>query len=355
MRKGVKHLSIDEKAEIRCWKRLGKSDLFIAHKLGRADTTIARYMASKDKPLRQMRKIKRVSERRKLIYKYAEMMTWEERKWKVWEGTKREQVRTRMYVRPTYPNSASIRLVLFEKHGIRASNWAVWHDLQMGGFIWRRRTKVVTMDPQHFKNRLSFAKEIKPKIPGLFLGFADECSISIAVDSTLIFHYRRKDQPALPRLAARASGKDEKVHVWACIAEGYRKIIVFDSSVTQEVYTTQCLSAIWKDMKRMGMTLVQDNAGAHGSDSKDFLYERGCFFLEIPTYSPDINVIERLWIHLKRRVSARYPTRKDDLKKIVLEEFAAIPQSTIDGICGGFENAIDRVIEQKGQHFKSRK
>lgn len=77
--------------------------------------------------------------------------------------------------------------------------------------------------------------------------------------------------------------------------------------------------------------------------------------LEIPTYSPDINVIERLWIHLKRRVSARYPTRKDDLKKIVLEEFAAIPQSTIDGICNGFENAIDKVIEQKGQPFKSRK
>jgi len=355
MRKPFKHLSIDERAEIRCWKRLNKSDLFIAHKLGRHHTTVARYLAQKDKPLHKIRVLKTVSGRRKLIYKYADMTTWETRKWKVWEGTKREQERTRMYVKPTYPNAASIRQVLFEKHSIRASRWAVWHDLLMGGFLWRRRTKVVTMDPQHFENRLSFAKEVKPLIPGLFLGFADECCISIAVDSSLIFHYRRKGQPALPRMCGRASGPGEKIHVWACIAEGYRKIVVFDSTVSQEVYMDQCLSAIWKDMKAMGMTLIQDNAGAHGAASKDFLQQQGCFFLEIPTYSPDINIIERLWIHLKRRVSARYPSRKDDLKKIVLEEFGAIPQSTIDGICGSFEHQIDKVIQQKGQFYKSRK
>jgi len=174
----------------------------------------------------------------------------------------------------------------------------------------------------------------------------------VAVDSTMVFHYRRKDQPALPRWVGRASGKDEKVHIWACIGPGYRKMIMFDDTVTQNVYVSECLHAIWKDLKDAGATLIQDNASAHGEDAKDFLYKKKCFFLELSPYSPDLNVIEQLWIHLKKRVSARYPT-KHNFKEIIREEFDAIPQSTIDGICASFPSRVARVIENKGKHFRA--
>lgn len=359
MGKHFKHLNLDETAEIRVWKRLKKTDTFIANKLGRHQTTITRFVESpaflfKEKQVRKKRCIANVVKRRRLVYKYADQTTWETVSWKVWEGTAREETRTRVYIKPTYPTARHIREVLFQKHTIKVSAYAVWNDLKLGGFLWRRRTKVVTMDPEHWKARLQFSLYVKPLIPGLFLGFADECQISSAVDSTLVFHYRRRDQPSLPRWVSRASGKGAKLHIWACIAPGYRKIICFDRSVTMEVYVEQCLSQIWKDMLAMGMTLIQDNAGAHGSASKDFLDKKGCFYLEIPPYSPDINLIERLWLHLKRRVSARYFTSDQDLKKIVEEEFELIPQHIIDGICDGFGNCINKIIKNKGKHFSQR-
>jgi len=351
MGKHYHHLTPEEHAEITVWKRLKKKALFIANKIGRARSTVENHMKSgapsnrKKKPRKTCAK---VSKRRSLVFKYVEEMVWETVRWKVWEGTKREAIRERVYVKPKYPTVYALGRVLFEKHKISVKLWNIWSDLRFGGYHWRKRQKVVTMNPQHWEQRFTFCKEIWPLLKNphtLLLNFADECAISMAVDSTMVFHYRRKDQPALPRWVGRASGLDEKVHIWACIGPGYRKMVMFDSTVNQKVYVEHCLNAIWKDLKAMGATLIQDNA-------KDFLYQKGCFFLELSPFSPDLNVIEQLWIHLKRRVSARYPTR-ENFKRVIAEEFAAIPQSTIDGICASFPSRVERVIKNKGKHFRA--
>jgi len=358
MTKGYKHLSADESAEIRVWHKLKKSPTFIRNKLkGRACSTIRRHM-SNDPPMKQKRSrkvSKIVSKRRNLVYKYVEEYDWEEVRWKCWEGQKREVHRTRVYVKPLYPNASAIRRVLFEKHNIEVRQWTVWNDLRFGGYLWRKREKVVTMNPEHWEKRLTFCKEIRPLLRRgeLLLWYADECAISMAVDSTMVFHYRHMNQPCLPRWVGRASGKGEKVHIWACIGPGFRRMVMFDTTVTMEVYVDECLGVIWKDLKRNGATLIHDNASAHGKDAKDFLEAKKCLTRELSPYSPDLNVIEQLWMHLKKRVFARYPTR-DNFKKIIAEEFAAIPQSIIDGICESFPKRVDTCIENKGKHFKKR-
>ena len=55
------------------------------------------------------------------------------------------------------------------------------------------------------------------------------------------------------------------------------------------------------------LVLVMDNASAHHAASmKAFLslFEHRVIVIYLPTYSPDMNLIERFWKHLKQRVTA---------------------------------------------------
>jgi len=55
------------------------------------------------------------------------------------------------------------------------------------------------------------------------------------------------------------------------------------------------------------LVVVMDNASAHHAASmKAFLslFEHRVIVIYLPTYSPDMNLIERFWKHLKQRVTA---------------------------------------------------
>lgn len=55
------------------------------------------------------------------------------------------------------------------------------------------------------------------------------------------------------------------------------------------------------------LVLVLDNASAHHAASMTAflsLFEHRIIVLWLPTYSPDMNLIERFWKHLKQRVTA---------------------------------------------------
>lgn len=57
------------------------------------------------------------------------------------------------------------------------------------------------------------------------------------------------------------------------------------------------------------LVIVMDNASAHRSQTLQAflsLFEHRLFVLWLPPYSPDMNLIERFWKHLKQRVTANH-------------------------------------------------
>ncbi len=351
--KVYKRLTILEIAEIRAMRKLDPRLTIssLANKTRRDRKTI-RDALRPTKPVQPRTRASRsTARRRNLVYKYVEMRSSRMVTWKVWEGTAREQTRRKLFQFPVYATARDISRQLFKKDKITVSPWAVWADLSMGGYGFKKRLKVVSMDPDLWGARLLFAQETKRILPGLDLAFADECMISLAVDSTLVLHYRRRGDAPLPRLVGRASGKAEKVHLWVIIGpNGFRQIKFFDENVTKEVYISQCLTSVKKHLKRNLLTLVHDNAGAHTA-SNQWIDDEGIFRLgDFTPYSPDMNVVEQVFPHLKRRVAARFPTAKN-FRSIIAEEFAAIPQSILDGILRGFEKKLDVCIRREGRHF----
>ena len=49
--------------------------------------------------------------------------------------------------------------------------------------------------------------------------------------------------------------------------------------------------------------------------------------IETPAQSPDINPIENLWIHLKKKLRKRSPTNKNELRKVIKEEWEKYHQN----------------------------
>jgi len=54
---------------------------------------------------------------------------------------------------------------------------------------------------------------------------------------------------------------------------------------------------------REGQTVILDNASFHRIEPlRAILQDKGCFLLPLPTYSPDLNLIEPLWNALKHTI-----------------------------------------------------
>ena len=65
----------------------------------------------------------------------------------------------------------------------------------------------------------------------------------------------------------------------------------------------------------------------------------------MPPYSPNLNLIERLWKHVKSRLRSKYYDQFDDFKKTI--------DSIIDDADKGDKALIDRLIGESVQIFDS--
>jgi len=335
---------------MKAYAKMGKSLQYICEKTGKSPKTVRKHLLSPDEPMlkRKPRVLAAVPRRRELLYRLVQETKTIEVTWKAYAGQSREVTRRLQYVEPAYSNATALAQEL-ARSGFQVTPWVVNHDLALAGYRMVRRKTVVSMDPALWAERLAWAKKIKPQLSRMVIGYADECAITLAKDSSIIFHYRRPTDPRLPRLSTRASGMREKLHLWVCIAPGFRKVVLFNSNVVSEKYCFDCLETIKSHFTTKNLFLIHDNAQVHKSfETSLYIEENGLKILEIPPHSPDFNMVEKVFSYLKPLVSSRHPTR-ENFKQIILEEFRKIPQKVFDSFIGGLKNSIDLCIRREGK------
>lgn len=158
----------------------------------------------------------------------------------------------------------------------------------------------------------------------------------------------------IPRQQSQAA---PKVFVWGCIGVGVKKLVFVEfaqGGMNAAEYRRQCVTSLRSIRKRNERVLMQDGAAVHWTPETRALIEQlGLdLLLNWPANSPDMNPLELLWALLQHRISERGPWGFEQLKAMVEEEWAKIPQEMIDRYVMAFRSILQEVVTAKGNAVK---
>jgi putative transposase len=115
---------------------------------------------------------------------------------------------------------------------------------------------------------------------------------------------KRHEQKRLPApTQVRQSGLLAGVIDWHTAQAWCRPLVNLSSDSLMQFFEWLFLEVFPQEK----LVLVMDNASAHHAASMQAflsLFEHRIRVLWLPTYSPDLNLIERFWKHLKLRITA---------------------------------------------------
>ena len=83
-----------------------------------------------------------------------------------------------------------------------------------------------------------------------------------------------------------------------------------------------------------------------------FLGRKKSVLSDWPSQSPDLNPIENLWVILKKNVSRRNASNKEDLWHVIVEEWHKISNDYILSLCRSMPQRLASVIKSQGGHSK---
>ena len=149
--------------------------------------------------------------------------------------------------------------------------------------------------------------------------------------------------------------------VWGCMEwNGVGKLIEVQGIMDAKQYCDILEDGLVKSFEDLEMEeeeriFQQDNDPKHTSKKATQWFEdNNIKVLVWPAQSPDLNSIEHLWVHLKKKLKEhlRPPKRVHELWERVAEEWNKIGPETCQNLIESMPRRIQAVIIAKGGHTK---
>jgi transposase len=336
------------RALINLWAKKEKvkvSDEEISSRLNVSRATVWR---ARQKPIRAAvvarKPTKAMTARRKVVRSMISAMEVRTPTASVRRPGQRGRLRScRITVRRPFPSPRSIAAGL---PAPRPSLSTVRRDLESLGYKARAKPKAPRQHVGDHDRRCTFAREyLRSPFPILF---SDEKYFD-SNDRGDRWQWVKGRQKPDPRCFEQWASK---VHVWAVIGVGFRRLVVLDcdSRVNSESYLARCIGPLRKVLRDTGARLMQDGAAAHTA-AKTITQLRRWRVPVVdgwPARSPDLNPIENLWAKLSLEVARRCPTDAGEVAQFVREEFDKISVSEIDDLVRDFVPRLRKVVTAKG-------
>jgi transposase len=191
------------------------------------------------------------------------------------------------------------------------------------------------LSPLQIQNRLNFCEEaLRGSINwGGDVIISDESRFGLYDDSRRLWVQRG----IFREKASKAKPKFRKSFMcWAAIGKGYKSRLIFiDGNLDAKKYremleTNHILEDIKAAVPADKVRFQQDGAPCHTAKATVKFIEKIVPVVKWPANSPDLSVIENLWAILKIKVIERAPKDMASLKAVLIEEWNAISQQTID-------------------------
>jgi len=146
--------------------------------------------------------------------------------------------------------------------------------------------------------------------------------------------------------------------VWSCFsAKGAGEMEIFtcntDGPKFRSILEKRLLKCAHKFWKKGQWWMLEDNAPTHkAKKTKKWMHDHGISLLDFPPYSPDLNPIENLWAHFKRRIETHNATTLDELTAAVKQEWANTPQEMFATLSESMITRCEAVIASQGYMTK---
>lgn len=149
--------------------------------------------------------------------------------------------------------------------------------------------------------------------------------------------------------------------MWGCMSwEGVGYGVKIEGKMDADLYVKILDEDLMKSLEWWGkepdeVVFQQDNDPKHTSKkAKNWLENSGMDIMVWPAQSPDLNPIEHLWGHLKKRLAAyeKPPSGALELWQRVEREWEGIPKEVCRNLIESMPRRVQAVLKAKGSYTK---
>lgn len=185
--------------------------------------------------------------------------------------------------------------------------------------------------------------------------FSDESQIVIGSDNK-VYNWRKSDEAFRPECISPVKHKKLTVMVWGCITyHGVGTLTRMDGNINSDKYIQIIDNNLWPVIARHfpdnNYIFQDDNAPVHRSRAtKTFMEDNHINTMEWPAQSPDINIIENLWLKIKRKIeqSVHGITSVEQLYEKIFSIWTRFDCETIQNLYRSLPSRIAAVRRAKG-------
>lgn len=251
---------------------------------------------------------------------------------------------------------------MVEKHfNISCNAETIRRVLRKDGVNGRIARKKPFVSLKNKKIRLQFAHSYAGKDFSFWKNviFTDESKYNLFGSDGRVNVWRKPNQEMNPKhLRPTVKHGGGHVMVWgACSAAGVGKLHFVEGIMEKMQYLNILKNNLKQSAEKLGIKetfhFYQDNDPKHTAGIiKEWLLYHCPRVIKTPPQSPDLNIIENLWQKLEVEIRKHEISNKNDLKKVLLEEWEKISPDYTKKLVESIPSRLKSVIHQKGYPTK---
>lgn len=189
--------------------------------------------------------------------------------------------------------------------------------------------------------------------------FSDESQVVIGSDNRM-YIWRKDDEVNKPHLVCPTHQRRLSVMIWGCVSfHGIGTFTPVIGNIDSRKYIDILDEHLWPVLARHfpndDYIFMDDNAPVHRARNvKTFKENNNIHDTEWPAQSPDLNLIENIWLHLKRTLQHQSLnlTTQEDLVNAIRQAWENIPVQLVRSLYETIPARLQEVIRMKGNLTK---
>ena len=188
--------------------------------------------------------------------------------------------------------------------------------------------------------------------------FSDESQIVLGTNNR-VYIWRKDDEKYNPHLVCSRSERKISLMIWGCIYDGVGTLTAVEGNTNSAKYIDILGKKLWPVVawyiERKEYLFMDDNAPVHRAHTvENYKDQNEVTSVEWPAQSPDLNIIENIWLYMKRELqkSAVDIATKNDLLREIQSVWRNIELDYIRNLYQSIPDRLDNVIKMKGHLTK---